>query len=277
MLLPLAGVNIVCYYTLIVTLKQNQFNYNKIKLLPDINSYYLKNILGERLAETIFTADLELTKPEKKFRRSLLLGAIAGVTLYEWGPGNEAVMGMIGVGTQNLLANPDNLKTLLASSLAVGAVTGYSTGAQQAISGTLMAGGVRYFPDTFKYWNKTKKSKINEIKKDKGDIATALVLGTSAAVIEQNARNPERNFKKDTKMALGMAAIIGTLNTALISGISAGVQVMDKAGLEKAADLTENIASNPLTYLAAFIAYKGYEINKENRKHKKYNQPLPIS
>jgi hypothetical protein len=258
-----------------VTLKQNQFNYNKTKLLSDINSYYLKDALGERLAETIINADLELTKPEKKLRRSFLLGAIACMTVYEWGPGNEAVMGMIGVQTQNLLANPDSLKTLLASSLAVGAITGYATGAQQALSGTLMAGGVRNFPEAFKYWNKTKKREVNEVKKDKGDIATALVLGTSAAVIEQNARNPERNFKKDTKMALGMAAIIGTLNTALITGISAGVQVMDKAGLEKAANWTENIASNPLTYLAAFIAYKGYEINKENRKHKKYNQPLP--
>lgn len=260
-----------------MTIKQKQFNPKNVRLMPDVNDYYLKRALGERLAETIVTADLELTKPEKRLQRSFLLGTIACMTIYEWGPGNETVMGMIGVNAQELIANPDSLKTLLSSSLAVGAITGYATGAQQALSGTLMAGGVRNFPDAFNYWNNTKKKETSEIKKDRGDIATALVLGTSAAVIEQNARDPERNFRKDTKMALGMAAIIGTLNTALITGMSAGVQVMDKVGFDKAASWTENIVSNPLTYLAAFVAYKGYEINKDNRKHKKYNQPLPTN
>ncbi len=258
-------------------LKQKQFNADTTHLLADISKPpYIQTVIGQRLTDTARIASQELTSREKLFSRAILLGSIACMSAYEWGPGNEMLAGYIGVSAQEAWADPNSVRALLASSLAVGALTGYLTGAQQAVSGTLMAGGVRIFPNTFKKWNETKKHQTSEIKKEQGDMATALILGTSAAIIEQNARDPERTFKKDAKMALGMAAVIGTFNTALITAVSAGAQVMDKVGWSSAADMTENIAKNPLTYIGAFGAIKGAQYIKEQRKLKKFNQELPI-
>jgi hypothetical protein len=223
----------------------------------------------QRLKETAKTAGHELISKENILPKAMLLGSIACMAAYEWGPLNEMVAGYVGVSAQQAWANPNNLSDLLLSSLAVGSATGYLTGAQQAASGLLMAGGVRHFPNTFKFWDQSRKHEIDENKKKHGDIATALILGTSAAVIEQNARDPERTFKKDAKMALGMAALIGTFNTALITAVSVGVQYMEKAGWETAADITLEVVKNPLTYIGLFGAIKGIQYIKDRQKLKK--------
>lgn len=224
----------------------------------------------QRLKETAKSAGQELVLKENWPLRAALLGSIACMTVYEWGPFNEMIIGYAGVSAQEAwAANPESLKEILASSLAVGSVSGYLMGAQQAIAGVLMSGGVRHFPNTFKFWDQTRKHEIDKGKKKHGDIVTALALGTSAVVIEQNARDPERTFKRDAKMSLGIAAIVGTFDTVLLSAVSAGVQFMDKAGWETAANITLEVAKNPLTYIGLFGVAKGIQHAKDHRKFKK--------
>lgn len=224
----------------------------------------------KRIKETGKTAWEEVISRDKRLGKAALFSLIAAMGVYEWGPFNEMVIGYAGVAAQEAwAADPGSLKELLVDSLAVGGVSGYMMGAQQAVAGVLMAGGAQYFPNTFEFWNITRQHQVSESKKQHGSIVTGLGLGTSAVIIEQHFRDHERTFKKDVKTSLGIAAIIGTIDFVLLSAVSASVQFMDKAGYDTAAHITLEVAKNPLTYIGAFAAIKSGQYIKERIQRKK--------
>jgi hypothetical protein len=258
-------------------LKQKQFNKTMPYLMPDVSrktgvDYFIQNDRAENILKLI---GKELKGSHAK--QKAVLGATACGLAFDWGPGSEWLLGAVGVTANNALANSTDGWQIAGAAVMTGAITGAVSAAEQSGLGVLMAKGVRTFPQSFKYWNDTRKikhDKADEVVKNKGSISTAVTLGSSAVVIEENLKNPERKFSDDVKVAIGASAIIGTFNAGLVAGVSAGVQVLDKYGAEGVANFVEQAAKNPLTYLGIFAVIKGYGHYKEAKKHKLYNSPL---
>lgn len=295
-----------------MTVKQNHFNPDKVALLSDkhpdpfFGPYQpfldvIPQDTHKRLKETVKIAKAEAI--DSTLRQKILLGSIALWTVIEWGPFWDSILGNVGVDTHKAIAGGN----IGLGNIKVGVITGAVTGGGQAIAGLLASGGIKTFPEALKHWNDTKKNKPPEQdeitllsdkypdpfsgpyslfppktlrahkqpkqKKEQGSFVTALFLGTAVAVVEKNARNPERTFGKDATMTLGYAAIIATINSVLITGASIGVSELEKAGYTGTASFVESIIKNPLTYLTIFAAINEY---RETKKDKKLHNSYPI-
>jgi hypothetical protein len=202
--------------------------------------------------------------------QKMLLGATALGIVFEWGPGNEWLIGGVGSETHSSF-DPSNIGEFIAASAVTGVAAGASSTAEQALLGTMMSGTVRMFPKTFTKWDDTRTHEA--VNPEKGDIALGIALGVSAVVVEKNSQNPERTLRDDLKLTGKTALGIGAFNTVLVTGASLGVRAMEDLGLEDAAHITEEILKNPITYIALFGLYKANEYRKV-RKERKTNDTL---
>ena len=201
----------------------------------------------------------------------LLLGATATGLAFEWGPGNEWLIGSVGASVHQSY-DPNSFGQLLQSSALAGGASGVASAVEQSALGLLMAGSVRNFPKTFQKWDET-RAEPAPVSSDKNDIITGITLGTSAVVIEKNAKNPKRTYKQDSVTVAKTAGIIGIFNALLVSSLSVGLRVLEDQGYEQASQNIEAIAKNPLTYLSIFGLYKAIQIAKNRSKNKNL---LPI-
>ncbi len=218
----------------------------------------------KRLRDVAVIASSELVN--SKTYQKVLLGATALGLIFEWGPGNEWLIGGVGSETHGSF-DPSNGLEFVASSVATGVAAGTVSAIEQGTLGVLMSGSVRAFPETFKRWDNTRKHE--PINPDKGDLALGIVLGTSAVVIEKNSQNPSRTFTDDLKLSGKTSVGIGIANTALITGASLGVRAIEDLGYENIAQGIEEVLKNPLPYIAAFGLYKTYQVLKERKKRNK--------
>lgn len=243
------------------------------KLMQDVSSNDIS--FRRRFLNAASIAKQELIEADHKFANYCLIGATATMAAVEYSPLYEYITAFAGVSAQQTIANPNNLGSLIATSAGVGLAAGAASAAEQISTGLLFSGSIRNFPKTFKYWNETKKIPVTVSKQEQEDLVTGYFLSTSASVIEQNARDPERTFKQNASMTLRMAGKVALINTGLISVFSAGVQTMERVGLDNIAHTTESVLKNPIPYFSLFALIKGTQIIKEKRQHKKYNQTLP--
>lgn len=218
-----------------------------------------------RLKSTASIAKAELY--ESKIYQKLLLGTTVCLLAFEWGPGNEWLIGSVGAETHNNFS-PNNTAEILQASLVTGVAAGTASALEQSIIGLSTASSVRAFPNTFKHWDDTKE--LDSQKKDnKSDAFTGITLGASAVVVEKNFQNPDRKLVDDAIVTLKSASQIGLFNTVLVSGLSISGHVLDNYGQDQLADNIENLAKNPLTYLAIFGLYKAIDYYKHRKKVKK--------
>lgn len=198
----------------------------------------------------------------------VLLGLMATGLAFEWGPGNEWLIGAVGASAHESF-DPTNFAELAATSTVAGLAAGTASAVEQTALGVLMAGTVRSFPKAFKKWDETREHKpFHNPENNNGDIMTGIALGTSAVVIEKNAQNPDRTFNQDAKMATKTAVAIGGINAALVTGVSVGVRLLDNVGYDTAAETLETIAKNPLTYIAVFGLVKANQYRKARKIEK---------
>lgn len=226
------------------------------KQYPDKNSYsFLK-----RMRDVAVVASGELVT--SKFQQKILLGATVLGLVFEWGPGNEWLIGSVGAETHGSF-DPTNPLEFVAASTVAGVAAGAASAAEQSLLGVLMSGTVRMFPKTFKKWDETRKHEA--LNPDKGDLALGIMLGTSAVVIEKNSQNPERTLGDDIKLTGKTALGIGAFNTAIVTCASLGVRAMEDLGLDQTAHVSEEVLKNPLTYIALFGLYKAIEYRKARK------------
>jgi len=226
-----------------------------------------RHSLPKRLKDIAVIASSEVATG-KPYQWLLLGGTAAGIA-FEWGPGNEWLIGVAGSTTHEAF-NPSNAAELVATSTIAGLAAGTASAVEQSSLGLLMSGTVRTFPKAFMKWDETREHEaLNNPSNNKGDIITGIALGTSAVVIEKNAQNPSRTFKDDAKMATKTAGVIGAFNAALVTTVSIGVRVLEQAGYDETSNTIEDIAKNPLTYLAIFGLYKANQYRKAARINRK--------
>jgi hypothetical protein len=238
-------------------------------IMSDSQSRYVKN----RIQKVFTMAGHELV--HSKPYGWLLLGATATGLAFEWGPGNEWLIGSVGTSVHQSY-DPNSFGQLLQSSALAGGATGVASAVEQSALGLLMAGSVRNFPKTFQKWDET-RAEHAPISSDKNDIITGITLGTSAVVIEKNAKNPNRTYKQDSVTVAKTAGIIGIFNALLVSSLSIGVRILEDQGYEQASQNIEAIAKNPLTYLSVFGLYKAIQIAKNRSKNKKPNTIIDVA
>jgi GNAT superfamily N-acetyltransferase len=185
------------------------------------------------------------TTPAERATLAATLGGLA----FEWGTGNEALIGAVGANVHNLTHSP----------VAAGLASGGASFAEQGTLGLLMAATISVFPkvadtvrDVF-----TKREKTEGEQSKTSRFLEAMALGSAVSLAKKNALQ-ERSRIQNIRHALGSAAIVGAANTALVAGVSGIVSLGEGHGLEHEADLAVNVASNPLTYAGLFGAALAY-------------------
>ena len=249
---------------------QEHANHDNDPILKDIAKRVKKTSL--RLRDTAVVASGELAN--SKLRQKILLGATVLGLVFEWGPGNEWLIGDVGSEAHGAF-DPTNAGEFIAASAITGVAAGAASTTEQALLGVLMSGTVRMFPETFKKWDDTREHEA--LNPDQGDLALGIALGTSAVVIEKNSQNPERTLKDDLKLTGKTALGIGAFNTALVTGASVGVRAIENLGYEAAAHATEEVLKNPLTYLALFGLYKANEYRNARKERQETKTEPEIS
>lgn len=198
-----------------------------------------------------------------------LLGATITGWAFEWGPTNEAVLGAIGVNAHERLGTGGSIESSLVDRFATGAITGAASFTEQAIVGTLTALSLSQFPETFNRWKELRPSQSDKSVSNTSSALTALGLGSSMAVVEKQLFDSKTNKNENVKLALKTSVIVGSANLILAGGVSAGLDILDRNGLDKAADNIADAAKNPLLYIGFFGLAKAIHYYKSKNSNNK--------
>jgi hypothetical protein len=204
------------------------------------------------------TASIAISEARRGSALEWLLLGLTGIGLaFDWGPGQEWLLGFVGGSAFGSL-DPTSTLQLIGYALLVGAATGAASAAAQGAVGILMAGSLRAFPETFRYWDRSRRPGTSEsrVSNNRPDPVTALTLGAALAVVEKNFQQPGRSLRSDAAMVLRASLLIGGFNTAMVAMLGVCGYLLQRGGHDDLASALEAIAKNPLTYVVAFVAIK---------------------
>lgn len=210
------------------------------------------------------------------------LGAMACSLAFEWGTGNEALIGMVGGAVFQHTHE----------ALLTAAATGAASFGEQSIFGITAAVAVANFPratkairekffsgvsaprqeeveHTDENMQMPEESYRSKIAATMGRFATVFALGTAVPTIVRNAAH-ERSFSENTKDVLKDATLIG-LGVVAIAGAAAGATNMgDALGIHQQSEVVVNVLTNPATYAGLFGLKTAWSIVKQRfTKHKR--------
>lgn len=218
---------------------------------PDINLQQTvqERSFRQRLSDTYYMAGAEMANSDLFGR--FILGAAASGVAFEWGPGNEYLIGDIGATVHSSQKIISSSIDFITSSLNTGLASGGVSAAEQLLVGSVTALAIRKFRGTANAWNNTDDN-VQASNNLRGSVADTLALGTSAAVVLRNFKEKDRKLGQDISLVAKGAAMVGMFNVGLIGAVSAGVRALDEAGMHDTASAVESTAKNPLTYVAGF-------------------------
>ena len=193
-----------------------------------------------------------------------VLGATACSLAFEWGTGNEALIGLV---AGNVLRNTHD--TLLTA-----AAGGGASFAEQSVFGLLAAASVHNFPRVMTAARKrleTPSSPEDEtgnqatsvsVAKRLGDrFLTAFAIGTSLAVMKNNATK-EHTAAENTKNVVIDAGLIGG-GVAGVAAIAAGATNLGRSiGLRDEMNVFVDVISSPFTYLGLFSLKSAFDFRR---------------
>lgn len=186
------------------------------------------------------------------------LAATLGGLAFEWGTGNEAMLGYVAGRVYE--TTHDSLTTALAA--------GGASLMEQGAIGTLMAMTIHNYPEV--------TAKIRDAVNTKGEqkdashltrYAKAMVLGTGVELATENAIR-QHTKQENVQHAMGSAAMIALSNTVIIGGLSGVLKLGERYGLESTSEAVVNVASNPLTYVGLLAGAVGYNKLRNIRKRR---------
>ncbi len=205
------------------------------------------SLVGQ-LANTYRTARAEHAEasPMQRIGAMAALGGLA----FEWGTGNEALIGTVAGNLHKLTDNP--------------AITGLATCGvsfvEQGTIGVLMASTIHNFPKVASAVRDMVPSPRDDEPRSPSRMSrfmNVMILGSAVEIAKENARKPHTR-RENISRAVANSAIIGTANSALIMTASAGIAAGAEHGFEAQAETAVDVISNPLTYVALLAATVGY-------------------
>ncbi len=181
-------------------------------------------------------------------------GAVAsvGALAFEWGTGNEALLGTIGGRLHDLTDNP----------IITGIATGSVSFAEQGTIGVLMATTISNFPKVAEAVRSAIPERKNAEQSKASRFLSVMVLGAGVELAVENAKRPHSR-RENMRRAIGSAAIVGVATSAIIGTVSGVTKMGAEHGFEQQANVAVDAVSNPLTYAAAFGAAYGYKKLKQ--------------
>ena len=197
----------------------------------------------------------------------LFLGASAVGMTFEWGTGNEALLGMVGGNVLDKTGDP----------AATGITTAGVSFAEQTALGLAMAINVKNFPrpirklqERFLPFASDEDANV-ENKKLSNRFLTAFALGSSAVVLAENTKQ-EKDFSDNCKSAVAHSGLIAG-GVAAIAVTAAGATNLGRAvGAQEASDIFVEVIKNPGTWATLFLGKVGFSRFK-NRKNRS-SQPV---
>ena len=175
-----------------------------------------------------------------------LMGAMAVGEAFEWGTGNEALLGLVGSHAFQITNN----------TLSTGIAVGATSFIEQGLLGVGMALSIDKLPKTVgALQNRLKKTDKTETDKSTlgNKLVTSLALGTAGYLTLDNVKE-KKSVRSNIKEAIGISALIGAGVTVIGEGAALVTQYGAEHGLEQEATSVVNTLSNPLTYLGLFVA-----------------------
>lgn len=178
---------------------------------------------------------------QAKFLAGVMLAGLA----FEWGTGNETLLGLVGSHTFD--------KT--DSAVLTGVATGATSMMEQTILGITMALSLEQVPKTMQLLQDRFSRPEDAAKETKGidgsKVMAALALGSSAYLVVDNVKE-HKPRATNIRNAIGTSAIIAAGVTTIGLGASAITELGAEHGYAHEADTAVNVLSNPLSYLAVF-------------------------
>jgi hypothetical protein len=189
-----------------------------------------------------------------------VLATTMGGLAFEWGTGNEALIGAVAANVYDATQNP----------VLTGLASGGGSFIEQAVLGVLMATTIYNFHNVAGTVRSVTSRPGEEQKRTSGinTFLGAFVLGSAVELAKENATH-ERTYGQNIRRALGTAAMIGAANTVLLTGASSLITAAQHVGLEHPAEIFVDVASNPLTYVGLFAAKFGFDKVKRYLKGRK--------
>lgn len=195
-------------------------------------------------------------------RQKLMLGATACALAFEWGTGNEALIGVVG---GNVLRATND--TLLTAAAAGGASFG-----EQALFGMTAAASIHYFPRVTSAIRRkivgeeditsaaevtdgavVDQARLSRARKIGNRFLTAFALGTSINAFKNNATK-EHNLQENTKNVIVDASLIGGGVAGIAAAAAGATNAGRSMGLQHEANTFVDIISSPFTYMGLFAA-----------------------
>lgn len=199
-------------------------------------------------------------------KRAVLGASIAGFA-FEWGTGNEALMGVVGAHVIDKTGN----------ALMTAAATGSASFAEQTIIGASTLASMHLFPNVMEKAREKWHSKEGETTEDSqglGDrFLTAFSFGTSITAMNNN-RKKELTAKENAKNLVVDAGLIGS-GIAAIGAAACGLTNAGKAlGLQGETDFLIDVMKFPGTY----VGLLGLRTLLRSRKNRRSNpEPQPAA
>ena len=221
----------------------------------------------QKVRELTLRASVEIYH-STPIEKAAAIGAIALIGI-EWSPLNEYITGANSVEVIESARNNPSLKDSLLSSAETGLVAGTIMAGTQFATGAATARALRSMPATL---HSLRRNKENSDSSKGASAVTALGLGASAVIIEENLKDPHRTTKDDVMLAAKASAGIWGANFILGSAVNTSVHVLDAKNLENTSNGLLSVASNPSTYLGLFAAFKVGGAVKRRLKRRLNNQ-----
>ncbi|HET8708833.1 MAG TPA: hypothetical protein VFL85_00975 [Candidatus Saccharimonadales bacterium] len=180
--------------------------------------------------------------------KNLSTAAAVGGLAFEWGFGNETLLGTVAGNVQQLAAN----------SVVTGLATGAASFAEQGAIGVLMAAAIHNHPKITAAIRETvadgeeRQAYASRIKR----FGNSMLFGAAVDLALENAKN-QHSRAANIRRALGSSAMIATANTAFIAGVSTAATFAAEHGLEAQVNTGVEVVSNPLTYVGVFASIVG--------------------
>lgn len=221
----------------------------------------------QKVRELTLRASVEIYH-STPIEKAAAIGAIALIGI-EWSPLNEYITGTNSIEVIESARNNPSLKESLISSAETGLVAGTIMAGTQFATGAATARALRSMPATLHSLRNNEE--IPDSSKGASAV-TALGLGASAVIIEENLKDPHRNTKDDVILAAKASAGIWGANFLLGGLVNTSVHLLDAKNLENTSNGLLSVASNPSTYLGIFAAAKVGGAMKRRLKRKFKNQ-----
>jgi hypothetical protein len=212
----------------------------------------------------------EASVPRKIMMAAMLGGLVAGLA-FEWGTGNEALLGL--VGSHVLEASNASGSGGVESSAEAAFATGLVSFAEQSILGIGMAINVAIFPNVVTKFSDRflKKDKHTGPKHKKQSVISklgeAMTFGSQISIMKDNVHE-RKPLRKNVIKALGISSLVGAGVVGIV-GASAGIlEFGAEHGLENQAHIVVNdVLANPLAYLGTYVTVKGVSKIKQHHSN----------